>query len=110
MPADHIPVFCKQFESNALAMTVLNMCNETPIEEREALDLARFCSSATRDTLKGGEEFMTIMQDGKVDGHEEKRFSEIAAKMVRNTNRKLEIVRATRQRSLVRFSPPPAAA
>ncbi|HQZ81625.1 MAG TPA: hypothetical protein PLR83_00265 [Pyrinomonadaceae bacterium] len=41
IPSLLIPVFCKQFESNALAMAIVSLCDVTPIETDDGFDVAR---------------------------------------------------------------------
>lgn len=107
IPADHIPVFCKQFESNALAMTVLNMCSETPIDELDGLDHTRLCNKSVRAFLEAGAVYQEVMEDGVVDGHEEIRFSGVHARVGAANNRMLENLRAARRQ---RMGTSPAAA
>lgn len=98
IPADLIPTFCKQFGSNALAMTVLAMC-ETTAEERDAFDLTRLCAKEVGTMLRFGDQFMESFDDGRIDGHEETRLSQSHAKIIRGANRMMEVVRAARQRN-----------
>ena len=100
IPVDHIPAFCKQFESNALAMAVLDMCEETTeIEERDSLDLTALCNRSVREMLNVGAVFQDIMADGHVDGHEEIRFDGEVAKLGVHKNRMREVVRFARRRT-----------
>jgi hypothetical protein len=98
IPADLIPVFCRQFESKALAMTLLALCDE-PDGEHEDMDLTKFCSRSTREMLAFGEEFLEAFDDGRIDGHEEMKLRSTHAKIIRNANRKLELVVSARRRS-----------
>lgn len=100
IPADLIPELCRQFHSKALAMAVLNACDDVVDDHSEPLDLTRFCSSTVRDMLAGGEEFMDAFDDGRVDGHELTRLSHRAAKISRDSYRLLEVARAARHRSI----------
>lgn len=98
IPVDHIPIFCRQFHSNALAMSILTMCEATEIEHQDDFDLTRFCSSSVRDMLQLGDQFMEAFEDGRIDGHEETKLNGTAARIIRSTHRSLEIVRAARNR------------
>lgn len=99
IPADLIPVLCKQFHSRALAMTLIAMCDETPEDDHDGLELTQFCSRSTREMLSFGEEFLAAFDDGKIDGHEEMRLRNSHAKIIRNANRKLELVVSARRRN-----------
>lgn len=99
IPSDVIPILCRQFNSNALAMAVVTMCDTVEPDDHDGFDLARFCSQSVRDMLQFGDEFMEAFEDGKIDGHEETRLNHAAAKIIRGTHRKLELVRSARRRS-----------
>lgn len=99
IPADLIPELCRQFQSKALAMAVLNACGDVvEDEEHEPLDLTRFCSSTVRNMLAGGEEFLEVFDDGKVDGHELTNLSHRAARINRDVHRLLETAEAAHRR------------
>jgi len=99
IPAEQIPEFCRQFQSNALVMALVGMCGETEIVELDQFDLARACSSTVRSMLKGGDVLMEVCEDGKIDGYEEIRISKEAATINAHSNRLLEFARATRRRN-----------
>lgn len=98
IPSLLIPIFCKQFESNALAMSVIGLCDDANFEEADAFDLVKLCSSTLRDILKGGEEFMAAFDDGKIDGRELTRLKSVRATIIRNTNRLFEVASNAYQR------------
>lgn len=91
IPALLIPIFCRHFESNALAMAVVAMCELEEWDQRDGFDLARFCASTIRDMLRGGEEFMAAFEDGRIDGHELITLKNVRAKIIRDANRLVEV-------------------
>lgn len=98
IPALLIPVFCKQFESNALAMAVLSMCDATHTPEADGFDLARFCGRAVREMLEGGEDFLNAFEDGRITGHEVAKLKNTRARIIRSANRLLEVAQNARGR------------
>jgi|CXWL01.1.fsa_nt_gi hypothetical protein len=99
IPLMLIPVFCRQFNSNALAMAIVDMCDAmVEIEERNGLDLTMLCSHSVRDMLRVGEVFQDITSDGHIDGHEEIRFAGEVAKLGIHKNRMFETVKFMRRR------------
>lgn len=99
IPALLIPVFCKQFESNALAMALVGLCDTHDFEGRDALDLIQFCSQTLGDMLKGGQVFNEVVADGRVDGHELLEVKNVGAAIVRNAHRMIEIATQIREGS-----------
>jgi hypothetical protein len=91
IPSLLIPILCKQFESNALAMTVIGLCDDCSFDERDAFDLAKFCTGTIRNMLKGGEDFLDAFEDNRIDGHELIRLKNTRALIVRDANRMLEV-------------------
>ncbi len=98
IPSLLIPVFCKQFESNALAMAVVAMCEPGDTDERDAFDLTKFCSGTIRNMLKGGEEFLDAFDDGRIDGHELIKLKNTRARIVRDANRLVEVASHAHER------------
>jgi len=68
IPSGLIPIFCKQFGSNALAMSILNQCGET--EKIDDYDIVRLANQSAQKTLKVHQDFLVAFEDGKVDGFE----------------------------------------
>lgn len=99
IPADLIPELCRQFHSRALAMAVLNACDDVEDDHEDAFDLTRFCSRTVRDMLAGGEEFLDAFDDGHIDGHELTNLSQRAARISRDSYRLLEVARSARRRN-----------
>lgn len=97
IPALLIPVFCKQFKSNALAMAVVSLC-EVQVDEQDAFDLARFCSGTVREMLKSGEEFMDICEDGKITGNELLAMKNTRARIIRSANKMYEVAATAHDR------------
>jgi len=89
IPAGHIPIFCKQFKSNALAMSVLQQCEE--YEPLETYDIVRLATASARETLKVHDAFLEIFDDGKVDGFERNKLKKLHAGAIANFNRLNEI-------------------
>lgn len=98
IPSLLIPVFCKQFESNALAMSVVSMCETDDFDERDSYDLAKLCTGTIRAMLKGGEEFIDAFDDGRIDGHELIKLKNTRARIVRDANRLVEVATHAHER------------
>lgn len=96
IPSLLIPVFCKQFESNALAMAVLSLCEAENSPDADGFDIARFCTTTVREMLECGADFLDAFDDGKIDGHEMAKLKNTRAKIIRSANRLLEIAQASR--------------
>lgn len=100
IPTLLIPKFCKEFGSNALAMSVMTMCDETEFEEQELFDLSRFVSKSVRNVLKAGDEFLEAFDDGAIDGYEFSKLSQSTARIIRDANRLLEVAASARNRRI----------
>jgi hypothetical protein len=98
IPCLLIPVFCKQFESNALAMALIGMCDDANFDADDAFDLARFCAGIVQDMLKGGVAFMDMLEDNRLDGREIVRIKNVRAKLVRDINRLVEVAVTAHER------------
>lgn len=98
IPAMLIPKFCREFGSDALAMAVITLCNETEIDERDEFDLGRFASRAVRNVLKGGDDFLEAFDDGVIDGFEIIKLKRSTARIIRDANQLLEIATVEHQR------------
>jgi hypothetical protein len=96
IPALLIPVFCKQFESNALAMAVVGLCDVGDFDAGDAMDLINFTASAVKDILAGYATVVEAFKDGHIDGHELLEIKNSMAAIVRTAHRTTEI--ATRLR------------
>jgi predicted DNA-binding ribbon-helix-helix protein len=100
LPASLIPIFCKRFGSNALAMRLVEACIEIEYDEMDLFDLGRFASRSVQDVLRGHDDFIDAFDDGIIDGHELSKLSLTSQKMIRNAIRLKEIAdNAYRRRS-----------
>lgn len=68
IPSGLIPIFCKQFNSNALAMSILTQCETT--EEFEGFDLVKLVNKSGQYALGVHGHFLEIFEDDKVTGYE----------------------------------------
>lgn len=82
--ASHIPVFCKEFGSNALALALLNLCDETEIEVPEDFDIVSLASRTARHTLSHHEKFLNAFEDKQIDGFELTHLKHSTAESIRN--------------------------
>lgn len=98
IPSMLIPKFCREFGSNALAMSVVTLCNETEFDERDAFDLGRFASQSIRNVLQSGDDFLEAFDDGVIDGFELSKLSRSTARIIRDANRLLEVAQVEYQR------------
>lgn len=98
IPAMLIPKFCREFGSNALAMSVLTICTDTEFDERDPFDLGRFASQSVRNVLKGGDDFLEAFDDGRIDGYELAKLKRSTARIIRDANRLLEVATVEHQR------------
>ena len=96
IPAGHIPIFCQQFKSNALAMTILQQCEEC--EPLEAYDIVRLANQSARITLEVHTAFLEAFDDGKIDSFERSKLKKAKAGAVASFNRLDEIADAHYQR------------
>lgn len=85
IPSGLIPVFCRQFGSNALAMAILKQCEPTP--EIEDFDLVKLANKSARQTLKAHDRFLEAFEDGKIDGFEINELKKATAGAVANFHR-----------------------
>jgi hypothetical protein len=84
IPSGQIPVFCREFGSNALAMTILQQCGETlPVED---YDIVRLANKSARETLQAHDAFLEVFDDGDIDGFELNKVKKLKAKAVANFN------------------------
>ncbi|HQU82970.1 MAG TPA: hypothetical protein PKY59_07600 [Pyrinomonadaceae bacterium] len=91
IPAMLIPVFCREFGSNALAMSIVALCKTDEFEDADLFDLGRFASGTVRNCLRYGDEFLETFDDGVIDGFEIAKLSRSSAKIIRDAHRLLEI-------------------
>lgn len=98
IPALLIPIFCRQFESNALAMAVLSMCDAEHTPPADGFDIARFCSESVKEMLECGTDFLNAFEDGRITGHEVAKLKNTRAKIIRSANRLLEAAQTARGR------------
>lgn len=99
IPAGQIPVFCREFGSNALAMSIIHQCEQTePIEE---YDIVRLGSKSARETLIVHELFMEAFDDGEIDGFELTKLKKSKASAVANFNHLEQIAEDNFQRRRV---------
>lgn len=68
IPSGLIPCFCKQFGSNALAMSILNQCGES--DEIENFDLVKLANQSAQAMLGAHQHFLAAVEDGVIDGFE----------------------------------------
>lgn len=107
IPGSHIRTFCSIFRSNALAEVV--RVDEIEFEVEGELDFAQICNSHVRSMLEGGQDFLDVFADGRVDGHEEIKLARTSAKINRDSYRLFEIARSIRRRQTA-SNPGPMAA
>jgi hypothetical protein len=98
IPASLIPVLCKHIGSNALAMSLVGLCETGDWDPQDAFDLADFCAGTTRDMLAGMQTFIDAARDGEIDGHELLKIKNVTASIVRNAHRTLEVATQMRER------------
>jgi hypothetical protein len=98
IPASLIPVLCKQFGSNSLAMAVVGMCEAGDWDPQDAFDLADFVAGTTSEMLGGVRTFIDAARDGQIDGHELLKVKNVTAAIVRNAHRILEVATQMRER------------
>lgn len=96
IPSGLIPVFCQQFGSNALAMSILRQCGAT--EEFELFDLVKLASETAQQTLETHRYFLEIFDDGKIDGFEKNEAKKKTATTVASFHRMEQIVEDTYDR------------
>lgn len=82
--ASHIPIFCKQFGSNAIALALLNECEETNVEVPDAFDIVSLASKTARHTLKHHELYLKAFDDGEIDGFELSELNQSTASSIRD--------------------------
>ncbi|HEV7700505.1 MAG TPA: hypothetical protein VGO43_09790 [Pyrinomonadaceae bacterium] len=98
IPGCEIPILCKHFESNALAMALVGMCDVGEFDAQDAFDLADFCAASVSEMLAGGRVFIEAARDGTIDGHELIQIKNVVAMIVRNAHRTLEVATQMRER------------
>lgn len=96
IPSSQIPTFCKQFGSNALAMSILHQCEE--IEPIETYDIVRLANKSCRETLEVHDDFLSAFEDNVVDGFELTKLKKNKAKAVAHFNQLEEIAEAHYER------------
>ncbi len=96
IPAGHIPAFCKQFRSNALAMAILQQCEDC--EPLDCYDIVRVATKSARETLQVHDAFLEVFDDGRVDGYERTKLKRLTAGAIANFNRLDEIAETNYQR------------
>lgn len=84
VPSGQIVVFCREFGSNALVMSILHQCEESkPLEE---YDIVRLGNKSARETLAVHDTFFEVFEDGEVDGFELTKLKKSKASAVANFN------------------------
>lgn len=68
IPAGLIPIFCKQFGSNALAMSILKQCEAA--EQIDGFDLVKLVNTSAQNALGVHQHFLKVFEDGKITGFE----------------------------------------
>lgn len=96
IPAGLLAVFCNQFGSNALAMTILKQCE--PCNEMDGFDVVQLANESCRQTLTAHNLFLEAFADGKIDGFENTRLKKAAAGAVACFHRLDGIAEADYQR------------
>lgn len=96
IPSSHIPMFCRHFKSNALAMTILQQCDER--EPLEAFDIIRVGNQSARLTLQAHDSYFKAFDDGVIDGFELNELKKATAASVASFNQLEEIAEASYQR------------
>jgi len=97
IPSMLIPVFCKQFQSNALAMTLVGLCDVGDFEDRDNFDLSNFCADTVSNMLAGGQTFINAARDGRIDGHELIEIKNTSARIIRDAHRIVETATQLRE-------------
>ena len=85
IPSGLIPVFCRHFGSNALAMSVLAQCE--PCADMDAFDLVQLANESCRATLTAHNRFLEAFSDGKIDGFEHNELKKATAGAVASFHR-----------------------
>lgn len=85
IPSGLIPVFCRQFGSNALAMAILGQCE--PCAEIDAFDIVQLANESCRKTLEAHNRFLEAFSDGKIDGFEHNELKKATAGAVASFHR-----------------------
>jgi hypothetical protein len=98
IPALLIPIFCRHFESNALAMTLVGLCEIEDFEPGDGLDLIGFSAKTLQDMLAGAQVFVDAAKDGKIDGNELLEIKNVFAQIVRDAHRAIEVAAQMRRR------------
>lgn len=90
IPSSLIPVFCRQFGSNALAMAILQQCRES--DEQDCFDLVRLANQSARTTLQAHDKFLEAFDDGHINGFEYNELKKASAGAIANFHRLDQIV------------------
>lgn len=96
IPSSQIPIFCKEFGSNALAMSVLQQCEAA--ELLESYDIVRLANQSARHTLQVHDDFLAAFDDNVVDGFELTNLKKKKAKAVAHFNQLEQIAEAHYER------------